>query len=165
MPDTHELARGKFLSLKMRNGWEYVERTNATSIVALIAVTEQDELILVEQYRPPVGASVIELPAGLVGDVDGDDSIEAAGRRELKEETGYEADRVECLFNGPISAGLSTEILTVLKAEGLRLVGDGGGVDGEDIRVHRVPVSELKAWLLTQSVMVDPKVFAALAFL
>ena len=109
-----ELARGRFLSLKKRNGWEFVERTNATDIVAVIAVTPQDELILVEQFRPPVNARVIELPAGLVGDVDGDDSIEEAGRRELLEETGFSAGRVRRVFQGPISAGLSTEILTIV---------------------------------------------------
>ena len=160
-----ELARGRFLSLKKRNGWEFVERTNATDIVAVIAVTPQDELLLVEQFRPPVNARVIELPAGLVGDVDGDDSIEEAGRRELLEETGFSAGRVRRVFRGPISAGLSTEILTIVLAESLAEEGPGGGVDGEDIQVHRVKLSEVKSWLDGQSVMVDPKVYSALVFL
>jgi ADP-ribose pyrophosphatase len=156
-----ELARGRFLSLKKRNGWEFVERTNATDIVAVIAVTPQDELILVEQFR----ARVIELPAGLVGDVDGDDSIEEAGRRELLEETGFSAGRVRRVFQGPISAGLSTEILTIVLAESLAEEGPGGGVDGEDIQVHRVKLSEVKPWLDGHTAMVDPKVYAALVLL
>ena len=160
-----ELSRGRFLSLKSKNGWEFVERTNASAIVAVIAVTSDDELILVEQFRPPVNARVVELPAGLVGDVDGDDTIEEAGRRELLEETGYAAEEVSRLFQGPISAGLSTEILTVVRAKGLCLEGPGGGVDGEDIQVHLIKTSEVKQWLLESTVMVDPKVFSALAFL
>ena len=160
-----ELSRGRFLSLKSKNGWEFVERTNASAIVAVIAVTSDDELILVEQFRPPVNARVVELPAGLVGDVDGDDTIEEAGRRELLEETGYAAEEVSRLFQGPISAGLSTEILTVVRAEGLCLEGPGGGVDGEDIQVHLIKTSEVKQWLLESTVMLDPKVFSALAFL
>ena len=160
-----ELARGRFLSLRNRDGWEFVERTNASAIVAIVAVTPNDELVLVEQFRPPVNARVIELPAGLVGDVEGDDSIEEAGRRELLEETGYAAGKVSTLFRGPISAGLSTEILTVVRAESLRLEGPGGGVDGEDIQVHLIKTADVKRWLLASAVMVDPKVFAALAFL
>ena len=156
-----ELARGRFLSLKKRNGWEFVERTNAREIVAVIAVTPEAELILVEQYRPPVESRVIELPAGLVGDVEGDDSVEEAAGRELLEETGYRAGSLKAVFKGPISAGLSTEILTIVKAEQLQKEHEGGGVDGEDIQVHRVPVSKLKQWLLNAPVMVDPKVFAA----
>ena len=77
------------------------------------------------------------------------------------EETGYRADSLKAVFKGPISAGLSTEILTIVKAEKLQKVHEGGGVDGEDIQVHRVPVSEVKQWLLNTPVMVDPKVFAA----
>ena len=73
-----EIARGRFLSLKVRGRWEFVERTNAREIVAVIAVTPEKELIMVEQYRPPVESRVIELPAGLVGDVEGDDSVEEA---------------------------------------------------------------------------------------
>ena len=89
-----ELARGRFLSLKKRNGWEFVERTNAREIVAVIAVTPEKELVLVEQYRPPVESRVIELPAGLVGDVEGDDSVEEAGGREL-----FGRDRLSCWFS------------------------------------------------------------------
>ena len=160
-----EIARGRFLSLKVRGRWEFVERTNASEIVAVIAVTPEKELILVEQYRPPVESRVIELPAGLVGDVEGDDSVEEAGGRELLEETGYRAGSLMALFKGPISAGLSTEILTVVKADDLEREHEGGGVEGEDIQVHRIPVSEVKQWLLNAPVMVDPKVFAALIFL
>ena len=158
-----ELARGRFLSLKKRNGWEFVERTNAREIVAVIAVTPEKELVLVEQYRPPVESRVIELPAGLVGDVEGDDSVEEAGGRELLEETGYRAGSLKAVFRGPISAGLSTEILTIVKADDLKREHEGGGIDGEDIQVHRVPVSEVKQWLLNAPVMVDPKVLAVFA--
>ncbi|MEM8886343.1 MAG: NUDIX hydrolase, partial [Planctomycetota bacterium] len=103
------LAEGKFLRLLKRGRWEFVERVNASSVVAMLAVTRDDEIILVEQYRPAVRRRVIELPAGLVGDVDGDHDEVRAAKRELVEETGYRARRVEPLVSIPSSAGLTDE--------------------------------------------------------
>ena len=159
------LYEGRFLRLVDHDGWEYVERTNAHSIVAVIAVTHQGDLVLVEQYRPPVGARVIELPAGLVGDVSDDESILTAAQRELEEETGFRAQSFRSVFKGPISAGLSTEMLTYVEAQGVERVAEGGGVGGEDIEVHLIPLRDAQSWLKAQSTLVDPKVLSALVLI
>ncbi len=162
------LGEGRFLRLVRRRGWEYAERTNARAVVVIVAVTPDGRLLLTEQYREPVAAPVIELPAGLVGDRPDqpDEALGAAARRELVEETGYDADAVEALTAGPPSAGLSSEVVTVVRATGLRRVGAGGGEAGETIRVHAVALADVPAWLAEQARagrLVDPKVWAALA--
>ena len=97
--DTRTLAEGRWLRLVDDAGWEHVERVNGHGVVVILAVTEEGELLLVEQYRPAVKSRVIEVPAGLTGDVAGreDEDADAAARRELLEETGYEAQEMEAL--------------------------------------------------------------------
>lgn len=162
------MAEGRYLRMIRRGRWEFVERNNATGAVVVVAVTSEGELVLTEQYRIPMGCSVIELPAGLVGDVPGesDDPAETA-RRELLEETGYAAETIEYLTHGPPSAGLSNEVVTLMRASGLRRVGEGGGVGGEEIGVHVVALDGVDNWLgerMAAGVQVDPKVFAGLYF-
>ena len=145
---------GKWLRMKRRGHWEYCERTHGRNgmAVIIIAVTPQDEVLFVEQYRVPLGARTIEMPAGLVGDLThGDaieDTLETAARRELAEETGWEPQRVEVLLIGPTSSGMSNERIAFVRATELVKVGDGGGVDGEDILVHAVPRAQAAAWLV-----------------
>lgn len=166
MPDD-VIAEGKHLRFRMRGDWEYVERRSATGIVGILAITTDGRVILVEQFRPPVGARVIELPAGLAGDVEGaelEDLAEAA-RRELLEETGYAAGSMERMGEGPASAGLCNEIITFFRAHDLARVSDGGGGADEDIRVHEVPLADLRQWLRArqgEGCLVDYKVQAAL---
>jgi len=160
---------GRYLSLLERDGWEYASRSNASGVVVIVAVTADDEILLVEQYRKPVKASVIELPAGLVGDLhDPDESLLAAAARELEEETGYAADRLGILMACPSSAGMSDEIITFVQASGLTRVGPGGGDASEDIAVLPVPLREVDDWLaaqLTAGKSLDPKIYAALYWL
>lgn len=163
------LHQGRFLRLMSRDGWEFVERTNAQGVVVVVAVTEQGELILIEQERRPVGATVIELPAGLSGDDPGaqGEELADAARRELLEETGYEADGLELVTRGPSSAGLTSEVLTLFRATGVRRVQDGGGIEGEAITIHHVPLAEVPGWLeaaQARGALVDPKVYTALWF-
>src|SRR5688572_20554979 len=108
------IAEGKRVRLVRRADWEYVTRKKASGIVAILAVTDDGKLVLVEQYRPPVAKSVIELPAGLVGDEAGheQEALSDAARRELLEETGYEAAAMEFLAEGAPSAGITDEIIT-----------------------------------------------------
>ena len=160
------LGEGKFLRLVRRGRWEYCERTNATGIVCMVAVTKAGELILVEQRRAPVRRRVVELPAGLSGDVKGD-TLRRAANRELFEETGYRARRLEHLGDMPPSAGLSNEIVTMYRATGLKKVGEGGGDETESIKVHLVPLDEVPAWLerkVRRGALVDAKVYAGLWF-
>jgi len=163
------LGEGRFLRLVRRDGWERVERPGVRGIVVIVAVTPAGELLLVEQYRPPVDGRVIELPAGLVGDEEAhrDEPLEAAAQRELREETGWDATAFERLSAGPPSAGLSTEVITLLRAVALRRTGDGGGVGGEQIRVHAIPLDQVPSWLAAreaEGLLVDPKVWAGLWF-
>jgi ADP-ribose pyrophosphatase len=170
LPKTITLHTGKFLSLVKEGHWEYADRTNATGASIIVAVTEEQKLLLVEQYRIPVHARTIELPAGIIGDEPGgsDESHGEAARRELAEETGYEADHIIVLTHGPASSGLTSETVTLFLATKLRRVGVGGGVAHEDITVHEVPLDGINAWLEERArsgVLVDPKIYAGLYFI
>lgn len=163
------IATGKYLLLKQRNGWEYVERRQVSGIVGILAVTEDRKLVLVEQYRSALDKRVIEIPAGLAGDLEGaeNEAFVEAARRELLEETGYEAGEMEYLTEGPASAGLSTEIITFFHARDLRKVAAGGGDMSEEIVVHEVPIDTLPGWLAEkrrEGCAVDYKVYTALYF-
>ncbi|KLI97775.1 NUDIX hydrolase [Luteimonas sp. FCS-9] len=146
------LYQGDWLRLVRRGKWESCERTHGGNgmAVLIIAVTPDDEVLFVEQYRVPLGARTIEMPAGLVGDRGSSDSLEDAARRELIEETGWSAGRVDVLLTGPTTAGMSNERVAFVRARELTRVGDGGGVDGEDIVVHRVPRAGAPAWLMAR---------------
>mgnify|MGYP001449889969 FL=1 len=169
-PEKKSLHQGRFLAMFERGGWEYVDRVGASGVVVILAVTDEDELVLVEQHRVPVGASVIELPAGLAGDLPDsrDEDFREAARRELLEETGYEAESIEFLCEGPPSAGLTSEIQTLLRATGLRKTGPGGGDESEDITVHTIALNVLDDWLgeaAQRGCLIDPKIYAGLYFL
>lgn len=159
---------GRFLNFcETDRGWEYVERSNARGCVAVLAVTDDRRAVLVEQFRPPAGKRVIELPAGLSGDIpyQEEEPLVVAAQRELKEETGYEAKNWSVLAEGPSSAGMSTEFITLFHATGLTKVTEGGGVRGEDIRTHYVDLLDVPSWCekkRTEGLMVDFKIFAAL---
>ena len=164
------LYKGKFLALVKEGHWEYADRTNATGAAIIVAVTNEEKLLLVEQYRIPVHARTIELPAGIIGDDPGNgDEVHAeAARRELLEETGYEAGYIDALMHGPASSGLTSETVTLFLATALRRVGAGGGVAYENITVYEVPLNDVHNWLETKAqagVLVDPKVYAGLYFI
>jgi ADP-ribose pyrophosphatase len=163
------LCEGKHLRLVRHDGWEYVERTRASGIVVIVAITEDQKLLFTEQYRLPVARRVIELPAGLAGDIAGAEAEELIGaaQRELREETGYEARRFEFLFEGPPSAGATSEVVSFFLAVGPQRVGRGGGDEGEDIEVHEIAPARACEWLQQKNregVLVDPKVYAGLYF-
>lgn len=170
MPET--LKEGRYLRLVVEKGWEWCERVNATGIVVIVAVTAPDptaphgRLLLVEQHRRPFDARVIELPAGLAGDHgDTEEAMATAAARELVEETGYAAVTMEPLFDGPVSAGMTTEYLHWFRGVELTQVGPGGGDASEDIVVHEVPLGEVEGFLAAQrseGALVDPKVYAGL---
>ena len=157
---------GRYLRMVVDGHWEYVERVHAQGMaVIIIAVTPDDDVLFVEQYRIPLGARTIEMPAGLVGDDNAHDTLEDAARRELIEETGWKATAVNVLLVGPTSAGMTSERIAFVRATGLTRVGDGGGVAGEDITVHAVPRHDAPAWLMQKSregYEVDLKLWAGL---
>lgn len=167
--EEHMIAKGRHVSLVCRANWEYAKRRGARGVVVIAALSDNHELILVEQYRIPVSQYCIEMPAGLVGDSSNpDEDIIVAAKRELLEETGYEANNFEIIISGPSSPGLTNEIHTLLFANKLRKVTDGGGVGDENISIHLVPLLSVYSWLKEQSKnkkLVDSKILAALYYI
>jgi ADP-ribose pyrophosphatase len=168
--DEGVLHEGRFIRMVRRDGWEYVEHPGISGIVVVVAVTDDGKLLLVEQLRRPVQRRVLELPAGMVGDLPGqrDEDFTLAARRELQEETGYDAASFERLMAGPYSPGRSSDLYTFYRARGLRRVGEGGGDEHEDIVVHEVPMEGIDAWLEARSaegLLIDPKIYAGLYFI
>ena len=138
--------QGRFTTAKRTGKWEYVPRARGIKAAVILAV-EDDHVLLVEQNRVPLGTSCIELPAGLIGDHDaGEDALTSAAR-ELEEETGYRAAKLDIIGEFFSSPGMVSESFTLVRASGLTKVGDGGGVDGENILVHRVALAQLQAFV------------------
>ena len=161
------LFKGKFLALVKEGRWEYCDRVNATGAAIIAAVTPENKLLLVEQFRIPVNARTIELPAGIIGD-EPDASDEAAAARELLEETGYQPAHIKAVTTGPASSGLTSETVTLFIATDLKKVHKGGGVAHEEITVHEVALSEVHEWLdqkAKDGFLIEPKVYAGLYFL
>ena len=145
------LYEGKWLRLVRIGQWESCERTHGQGMaVIVVAVTPADEVLFVEQFRVPLGARTIEMPAGLVGDDHAEDTLVDAARRELAEETGWSPGRVDVLLTGPTSSGMSNERIAFVRASDLVRVGEGGGVDDENIIVHAVPRAQAPAWLMAK---------------
>ena len=128
---------GKFVRAMTRGRWEFVSRSGSVNAVVIVAEHE-GKVVLIDQYRVPVGKRCVELPAGLVGDEDPNATVEETAVKELEEETGYTADRIERLGEFQSSPGLLAESFTLVRAHGLRKIGDGGGTEHEDINVHLV---------------------------
>jgi len=161
---------GKWLSLRKRGRWEYAERNNPGGAVIILAVTPEDKVLFVEQYRVAIQQRTIEMPAGLIGDLheNGDEDALLAASRELEEETGYRCERLEFVHEGPSSSGMSTEMIAFVRAWDLTKVGPGGGDDSENIVVHEVPRKEAGQWLFARAAdgySIDPKLFAGLWFI
>ena len=166
MSDAEETVwEGKYLAAKRRGKWEYVSRTRNISAAVILAVDEGD-VILVEQYRVPLGRNCLELPAGLIGDESEGEAVESAAIRELEEETGYRAARMTDLGFYHSSPGMVSEGFTLLRAEGLTRTGPGGGVEGENIIVHRVAIAEVPAFVAAkraEGCAIDVKMLLLLA--
>ena len=138
--------QGRFITAKRRGKWEYVGRARGIKAAVILAV-EDGHVLLVEQYRVPLEANCIELPAGLIGDHDdGDDALTSAAR-ELEEETGYRASKLEVVGEFFSSPGMVSESFTLVQASGLTKIGEGGGVDGENIIVHRIELTDLPSFV------------------
>ena len=167
---SHVIYEGRFLRFIKKDRWEFIERNNCSAIVIIVAVTKENKVLFVEQYRPPVGKKVIEFPAGLINDecVSKKESILEGARRELLEERGYAAKRIKKLISGPVSGGSSADIVTMLMAFDLEKKGKGGGVPDEGITVHEVLLDKAEGWLKDMEKkgrLVEPKIYSGLYFL
>ena len=156
-PGARIVWQGKFITTKVNGQWEYVSRARGIHAAVILAVDDDGHVILVEQYRVPLGRACIELPAGLIGDEDhfvGEDSTIAAAR-ELEEETGYRAETLEVIGEFWSSPGMVSESYTLIKAHGLTQVGPGGGTEGENITVHRVPLAGIRDFIAERRALGD----------
>jgi ADP-ribose pyrophosphatase len=158
------LYDGRHLSMAERDGWEFATRKTRSPAVGIVAITDDDRVLLVEQHRPPVGRSVIELPAGLSGDVTGSESesLLDAAKRELLEETGYRAENWIELGRYYSSPGLTDESIVLFLADSLRKEGEAGGDETESITMHAVPFADVMAWLEQREAVADLKTLAGL---
>ena len=167
MPEIETLFETRWIRFHRIGHWDFVVRPNSEHCVGILAITPQEEIILVEQFRIPIGKQVIEIPAGIVGDEPEHlgEPLEETARRELLEETGYRAATIRRLITTPTSAGLTSELIHLFQATDLIRENDGGGVAGENIIVHHVPLSQLRDWLRDQEAagkIIDFKIHAAL---
>jgi ADP-ribose pyrophosphatase len=163
------LYETRYLTLVDRNGWFFVRRPGLSGVVTMIALTDAGNLVFVEQHRAPLGKNCFELPAGLAGDdpTHEGEPLEEAARRELLEETGYLAAKVSHLFDGATSPGMTDEAVSFFLCTGLTKQHAGGGVEGESIIVHEVPLRDATNWLLQKQAeghAVAAKAFAGILF-
>jgi len=142
LPPPEVVWEGRFVRAIKRDKWEYASRANNIGAVVILAEYE-GKVILIDQPRVPLGARCVELPAGLVGDTDPDATVEATAVKELEEETGFTAERIESLGEYYSSPGMLSESFTLVRAHGVRRIGDGGGDDSEDINVHLVARTDI----------------------
>lgn len=143
---------GRFIQARTKGKWEFVSRARGIKAAVILAIDDDGHVIMVEQFRVPLGRPCIELPAGLIGDEAGKEGEDptAAANRELEEETGYRAARMEVIGEFYSSPGMVSESFTLLRARGLEKVGPGGGTEGEDITVHRVPLAGIATFVEDQ---------------
>src|SRR4051812_48432084 len=142
LPPAEVMCEGKFVRALRRGKWEYAGRTN--DIRAVVILAEFDgKVILIDQPRVPLGVRCVELPAGLIGDIDPNATVETTAVKELEEETGFTAEHVERLGDFYASPGMLSESFTLVRAEGVRKIGEGGGDESEDIIVHLVARADI----------------------
>ena len=137
---------GKYIRVIRQGRWEYASRTSDIRAVVILAEVD-GKMILIDQPRVPIGKRCLELPAGLVGDEDEHATVEETAIKELEEETGYTAAHIERLGDFYSSPGMVAESFTLVRATGLRKIGDGGGNDSEEIKVHLVAPADIPAFV------------------
>ncbi len=151
--------QGRFITTKTKGRWEYVSRARGIKAAVILAV-DSGHVLLVEQYRVPLGRNCLELPAGLIGDEEAGEAVEIAAARELEEECGYRPDRVEVVGEFYSSPGMVSESFFFVRAHDLEKVSEGGGVDGENITVHRIALADVAAFIQkkrAEGVAIDAK--------
>ena len=146
MDEENIVWQGRFITAKTRGKWEYVSRARGIKAAVILAI-DDGHVLLVEQFRVPLGRNCLELPAGLIGDEEAGEAIEIAAARELEEECGYRPARIEIIGEFYSSPGMVSESFHYVRAHGLFKVSEGGGVEGENIIVHRVALAGLSEFM------------------
>ncbi|MDO9488973.1 MAG: NUDIX hydrolase [Sphingomonadaceae bacterium] len=167
MPGAKTVWSGTYIQAIVEGRWEYVKRTRGISAAVILALTDDDEVVLVEQPRVPLGRRCLELPAGLVGDESEGEDAAVSAERELEEETGFAADHWEELGEFASSPGMVGETFRLFRATGLRRIGAGGGVSHEEIVTHVVKLAEVPAFVAARRAdgcAIDVKLLAVLPY-
>ena len=160
---------GRFIAVHQQGRWEYVSRVRGIGAAVILAIEDASDgrhVILVEQYRVPLGANSLELPAGLVGDLQQGETPEQAAAKELEEETGYRADTLRDCGRFCSSPGLTSETFTLFRATGLKKMGAGGGTEHENIAVHRVALDKIEDFVeakRSENCIIDVRILILLA--
>jgi len=161
--ESHTIYRGRVVTLRvdtvrLPNGntaqREIVEHRGAVAIVPLL---NHETVLLIRQYRQAVGETLLEIPAGTL---EPDESPDACARRELQEETGYDARRLRRLFSQYLAPGYSQEVLHVYLAE--ELVPTAQGLDADElVELVPTPLSEVERMIVDGAIR-DSKTIAGL---
>jgi ADP-ribose pyrophosphatase len=140
---------------------EYVEHTGA---VAVLAFNEREELLLMKQYRRPVGKFLMELPAGLL-DVPGESKLDCA-KRELAEEAGLEAASWSELLSFHTTPGGNTEAISIFVAKELSESKMDFQATGEEVDMPKswVPIDEAVKLVLSGKIMSPSAVVGIMAY-
>jgi 8-oxo-dGTP pyrophosphatase MutT (NUDIX family) len=117
----------------------------------VVAVTRDDLIVLVRQYRPGLGAVHFEIPAGVIDP--SDPTPESAARRELAEETGYGGGRWSPLTTLSANPSLQNNLTYTFLAEDVEPIADAHPESTEDLRIHLVPANDILALIDAQEVI------------
>ncbi|KEH86172.1 ADP-ribose pyrophosphatase [Clostridium novyi A str. BKT29909] len=157
---------GKILKLDVRTVELPNGKTSKREIVkhpggvAILAFKDKDTVLLVEQFRNPLGKTILEIPAGKL---EPNEEIEVCGRRELEEETGYKSNKFTYLGKIVTSPGFCDECIYIYKAEEL-YKGNIGGDEDEFINNYEIKLDTLRE-MIKNGEIIDGKTIAALTFL
>jgi len=166
LPPVEVMWEGKFVRALRRGHWEYASRARDIGAVVILAEHE-GKVVLVEQPRVAPDCRCLELPAGLVGDLDANATVESTAVKELEEETGFTAERIERVGEFFASPGMLSEAFTIVRAHGIRKIGEGGGDEHEDIKVHLVSRPDVPNFIeqkRAEGVGIDAKLLLLLSF-
>ncbi|MDQ0205769.1 NUDIX hydrolase [Alkalicoccobacillus murimartini] len=163
---TEKIFEGKVIDLqvdtvKLPNGHESKrELVKHPGAVAVIAVTDEDKLVLVKQFRKPLEKTILEIPAGKIDP--GEEPIKTAAR-ELREETGYTAEGLSLVTSFYTSPGFADEIIYLYEATGL-IKGDAQPDDDEFVEIEEVDLNVAATYMADQTIH-DAKTAYAVMYL
>ncbi|HHU20297.1 MAG TPA: NUDIX hydrolase [Bacilli bacterium] len=153
---TEQIFTGRMIDLSvdtvvLPDGTESTrEIVNHPGAVAIIAITDEGKIVVVEQYRKPLEKSLLEIPAGKLEP--GENPVETA-KRELEEETGYRANRITYLTSSYTSPGFANEILYFYLADQLTAVENGLQADDDEfVEVFEYTLEELAGFEKSQRI-------------
>jgi ADP-ribose pyrophosphatase len=165
---SEEIFSGKIVSLHLQEVELPNGKTSKREIikhpgaVAIIAVTNENKIIMVEQYRKALERTIVEIPAGKLEK--GEEPASCA-RRELEEETGYECESLELVTSFYTSPGFADEIVHVFLAKGLTVKENSAALDEDEfVNLEELTLEEALQYIKDQKIY-DAKTIYAVQYL